>query len=83
MKRPKPHGLLVGLSLIIALAVPTRQQPTTDDLKKEIDSLRTMLRNPEGPPGTQAHDGPASAPPQASGRHRLRQQPVEGEPRRS
>ena len=46
MKLPQPGACLVGLSLAIALAVPAAaQQATTDDLKKEIDSLRTMLQS--------------------------------------
>jgi gas vesicle protein len=37
-------GAWVGLSLAIALAAPgAAQQTTTDDLKKELDSLRTMV----------------------------------------
>ena len=37
-------GALVGLSLAIALAAPgAAQQTTTDDLKKELDALRTMV----------------------------------------
>lgn len=46
MKLPQPRACLVGLSLAMALAVPVAaQQATTDDLKKEIDSLRTMLQS--------------------------------------
>ena len=46
MKLSQPRASLVGLSLAIALAVPAAaQQATTDDLKKEIDSLRTMLES--------------------------------------
>jgi hypothetical protein len=45
MKLSQPRACLLGLSLAIVLAVPAAaQQATTDDLKKEIDSLRTMLQ---------------------------------------
>jgi hypothetical protein len=45
MKLPQPWACLVGASLAVVLAVPAAaQQTTTDDLKKEIDSLRTMLQ---------------------------------------
>jgi len=45
MKLSQARACLVGLSLAIALAVPaTAQQATTEDLKKDIDSLRTMLQ---------------------------------------
>lgn len=45
MKLSQPGACLVGLSLAIALAVPAgAQQATTDDLKKEIESLRTILQ---------------------------------------
>jgi protein-disulfide isomerase len=45
MKLSQRGACLVGLSLAIVLAVPAAaQQTTTDDLKKEIDSLRTMLQ---------------------------------------
>jgi protein-disulfide isomerase len=45
MKLSQVWARLLGLSLAIALAVPaSAQQATTDDLKKEIDSLRTMLQ---------------------------------------
>jgi len=37
-------GACVGLSLAIALTAPAAaQQTTTDDLKKELDSLRVMV----------------------------------------
>jgi len=37
-------GAWVGLSLAIALAAPgAAQQTTTDDLKKDLDSLRAMV----------------------------------------
>jgi len=46
MKLSQPQACLVGLTLAIALAVPAAaRQATTDDLKKEIDSLRTMLQS--------------------------------------
>ena len=45
MKLSQPGAFLVGLSLAV-LAVPAAaQEATTDDLKKEIDSLRTMLQS--------------------------------------
>jgi protein-disulfide isomerase len=45
MKLSQPGACLVGLSLAIALATPAAaQQTTTDDLKKEIDSLRETLK---------------------------------------
>ena len=40
-----PKACLAGLLMTFALAVPGRaQQTTTDDLKQEIDALRTMLQ---------------------------------------
>ena len=40
MKLSQPMARVVGLSFAVALAVPAAGQTTTDDLKKEIDSLR-------------------------------------------
>ena len=46
MRLLQPRACLVVVSLAIALAVPgAAQQATPDDLKKEIDSLRTMLQS--------------------------------------
>jgi hypothetical protein len=45
MKSTLRRAGLVGLLLTFVLAGPgAAQQTTTDDLKKEIDSLRTMLQ---------------------------------------
>jgi protein-disulfide isomerase len=45
MKLPQLRACLVGLSLVMAASGPAiAQQTTADDLKKEIDSLRTMLQ---------------------------------------
>lgn len=44
MKISRTGACWVGLSLAIALAAPgAAQQTTTDDLKKELDLLRTMV----------------------------------------
>jgi protein-disulfide isomerase len=41
----KTRAWVVGLALATALAVPaTARQTTTDDLKQEIDSIRTILQ---------------------------------------
>lgn len=45
MKSSWRKACLAGLVLTFALAVPgAAQQASTDDLKQEIDSLRTMLQ---------------------------------------
>ena len=45
MKSSLQRAGLAGLLLTFALAVPgAAQQTSTDDLKREIDSLRTMLQ---------------------------------------
>ena len=44
MKVSQTGACWVGLTLAIALAAPgAAQQTTTDDLKKDLDSLRTMV----------------------------------------
>jgi hypothetical protein len=44
MKVSQTGAWWVGLSLAIALAAPgAAQQTTTDDLKRDLDSLRTMV----------------------------------------